>query len=160
MRPFFSFRLRDTPGAQTGPVGVQQTPLWGQTGPNTTESGPKRYPIAFYAATMAAGLDTAPQGGPGSRFWRFWAILAGGFRPGPRQAHLGSNGHRFGVKRVETQLKADPNVTQLYSVHQQRQLDLARRPMETPGPIFGVLGPFLGPEFLQVPGAQNRPKYH
>ena len=78
----------------------------------------------------------------------------GGISPGgesrlrPRGAYLGSNGHRFGGKRVQTWPKADPNVTQLYSVHQQWQPDLPRRPMEAPRPVFGILGPFLAPEFL------------
>ena len=65
---------------------------------------------------------------------------AGYVRLGPKRANLGSNGHRFGV---QTRPKADTNVTQLYSCHQQRQPDPTRHSTVALG-----TGPFLA--FLTV----------
>ena len=73
---YFSVSAHGTrPGSQTGPFGVQRTPFWGQTGPNMSESGPKRYSTVFCPSTMATGSPTAPHGGTTARFWHFWAIF-------------------------------------------------------------------------------------
>ena len=93
--------------------------------------------------------------GPLARDTAILRFLPTGHAQGPKRAHLGSSGHHFGGKRVQTWPKADPNVTQLYSVHQQWQPDLPRRPMEAPRPVFGILGHFWPQNFSKCPGGQD-----
>ena len=95
---------------------------------------------------------------PSSPRYGHFSVSARGTRPGPKRAHLGSNGHRFGVKRVQTQPKADPNVTQLHSMQQQRQLDLTLGPEEALGPVFGPFWAGTSPGARAGPfGVQRSP---
>ena len=148
------------PAARLALFGVQRTPFWGQTCPNTSESGPKRYPIAFHPATTAAGLDTAPQGGPWACFWRFWAILGGNFTRDPggpiwgsTDTVLGANGSKHGQKRTQTL----PNC--ILSINNGNRT-WHGAPWRHQGPFLAFLGHFWAQNFSKCPGPQNRPKYH
>ena len=96
--------------------------------------------------------------GPLARDMAIFRFPPTGHAWGPDGPIWGPTDTVLGGKRVQTWPKADPNVTQLYSVHQQWQPDLPRSPMDTPQPVFGIFGPFLFQNFSKCPGGQNTSK--